>query len=119
VVIKGQSYGKQFMFGRGAGGHPTASAVLSDIMAHGYNYRYEYKKRNYADKPAYTTSQNIKIYLRYSSEKDRRLFPFSHEYERYYGERYNYVIGDVRLADLLKIRDELPGRDIVIATQNY
>jgi homoserine dehydrogenase len=119
VVIKGQSYGKQFMFGRGAGGHPTASAVLSDIMAHGYNYRYEYKKRNYADKPAYTTSQNIKIYLRYRSEEDRRLFPFSHEYERYYGETYNYVIGEVRLSELLKIRDELPGRDIFIATQNY
>lgn len=33
VVIKGQYYDKQFMFGRGAGGFPTASAVLSDITA--------------------------------------------------------------------------------------
>ena len=41
VVIKGLFYDKQFMFGRGAGGHPTGSAVLSDITACGYNYRYE------------------------------------------------------------------------------
>ena len=33
VVIKGLFYDKQFMFGRGAGGYPTGSAVLSDITA--------------------------------------------------------------------------------------
>ncbi len=119
VVIKGQSYGKQFMFGRGAGGHPTASSVLSDIMARAHNYRYEYKKRNYTEKPEYTTSQNIKVYLRYTTEDDRRLFPFTKEYERYYGEKYNYVIGDIQLSKLLEIKDELFKRDIFIATQNY
>lgn len=35
---------KQFFYGKGAGGHPTASAVLSDISALIYRYRYEYKK---------------------------------------------------------------------------
>ena len=40
VVIKGLFYGKQFMFGRGAGGHLTGSAVLSDITACAYNYRW-------------------------------------------------------------------------------
>jgi homoserine dehydrogenase len=33
-----------FFKGKGAGAFPTASAVLSDISALGYNYRYEYKK---------------------------------------------------------------------------
>ncbi|HEX2683202.1 MAG TPA: homoserine dehydrogenase, partial [Ferruginibacter sp.] len=33
-----------FFKGRGAGAFPTASAVLSDISALGYDYRYEYKK---------------------------------------------------------------------------
>ncbi len=119
VVIKGQSYGKQFMFGRGAGGHPTASAVLSDIMARAHNYRYEYKKRNYTEKPSYTTGQNIKIYMRYSSEEDRALLPFSCEYEKYYGEKYNYVIGEVELSKLIDIKEECLKRDIFIATQNY
>ncbi|MBX2907483.1 MAG: homoserine dehydrogenase [Taibaiella sp.] len=34
----------QFLCGKGAGGYPTASAVLSDLSALRYNYRYEYKK---------------------------------------------------------------------------
>jgi homoserine dehydrogenase len=34
----------QFFEGRGAGAHPTASAVISDISALSYNYAYEYKK---------------------------------------------------------------------------
>ena len=34
----------QFLCGKGAGGYPTASAVLSDLSALKYNYRYEYKK---------------------------------------------------------------------------
>jgi homoserine dehydrogenase len=35
---------KHFFKGRGAGAFPTASAVLSDISALRYNYKYEYKK---------------------------------------------------------------------------
>lgn len=34
----------QFLCGKGAGGYPTASAVLSDLSALRYDYRYEYKK---------------------------------------------------------------------------
>ena len=43
------------MFGKGAGSLPTASSILSDIMARLNNYRYEYKKMNYIEKPDYTT----------------------------------------------------------------
>ena len=35
---------KHFFKGKGAGAFPTASAVLSDISALRYNYKYEYKK---------------------------------------------------------------------------
>ncbi|MCP9751834.1 homoserine dehydrogenase [Ferruginibacter sp. HRS2-29] len=35
---------KHFFKGRGAGAYPTAAAVLSDIAALRYNYKYEYKK---------------------------------------------------------------------------
>lgn len=35
---------KQFFSGKGAGSFPTASAVLSDLSALRYGYRYEYKK---------------------------------------------------------------------------
>jgi homoserine dehydrogenase len=35
---------KHFFKGKGAGAFPTASAVLSDVSALRYNYKYEYKK---------------------------------------------------------------------------
>lgn len=35
---------QQFFYGKGAGRYPTASAVLSDISAYKYGYKYEYKK---------------------------------------------------------------------------
>ncbi|MBK8608958.1 MAG: homoserine dehydrogenase [Chitinophagaceae bacterium] len=35
---------QHFFKGKGAGAFPTASAVLSDISALGYDYKYEYKK---------------------------------------------------------------------------
>lgn len=47
VVIESSLADKQFFYGKGAGGFPTASAVLSDLSALRYNYKYEYKKLNY------------------------------------------------------------------------
>jgi len=47
VIIESSLADKQFFYGKGAGGFPTASAVLSDLSALRYNYRYEYKKLHY------------------------------------------------------------------------
>lgn len=44
VVIGGELSDEQFFYGKGAGRYPTSSAVLSDISAYGYQYRYAYKK---------------------------------------------------------------------------
>jgi homoserine dehydrogenase len=45
VVIESGFADRQFFYGKGAGSFPTASAVLSDIAALRYQYRYEYKKK--------------------------------------------------------------------------
>lgn len=66
VVIRGECYDRQFMFGKGAGGLPTASSILSDITARRYDYRYEYKKMSYAGRPDYSTDVPLKVYIRYS-----------------------------------------------------
>jgi len=47
VVIESGFADKQFFYGKGAGSFPTASAVLSDISALRYGYKYEYKKLYY------------------------------------------------------------------------
>ncbi len=115
VVIKGECYDKQFMFGRGAGGFPTGSSVLSDITARSHDYRYEYKKRNQYRKMEYTTDVDIKLYVRYRDEADTALFRFKEVTERYYSKDYSFVVGVISLADLVAIKDELPKRNIFIA----
>lgn len=115
VVIKGLFYDKQFMFGRGAGGHPTGSAVLSDITACAYNYRYEYKKRNDSVLPVYTTDHTFRVYFRYKSAEQRNLLHFSKVREQYSSEEYNYIVGDVTIANLKAHQEELRTADCFVA----
>jgi homoserine dehydrogenase len=115
VVIKGECYGKQFMFGKGAGGYPTGSSVLSDITARLHDYRYEYKKRHGATHFFYTDDCTFRLYLRYSREEDLALFPFESITERYWSDTYKFVIGEIRLANLVHIKEEIVKRDVFIA----
>ena len=115
VVIKGKFYDKQFMFGRGAGGHPTGSAVLSDIMACFYNYRYEYKRMIGRKPVEYTDDVLVRVYLRYSNAEDRALFEFDSIEEQYISDDYKYLVGHISLANLHKIAAQIRERDLFIA----
>jgi homoserine dehydrogenase len=114
VVIKGVAYDKQFMFGKGAGGHPTGSAVLSDITALAHHYRYEYKKANYFGGFKYFKEGEIEIYLRYSDPEVLRYFDFKSVSEEYRGPRYNYKIGFIKLNQLIEIKEKIRQMDIFI-----
>ena len=103
------------MFGRGAGGYPTGSAVLSDITACLYDYKYEYKKRNDSQLPEYTTDHSFRVYYRYSNLSDLALVKFDSIDEEYKSAGYNYVIGCVSLQSLLDVNEELRKRNIFIA----
>jgi homoserine dehydrogenase len=72
VVIESSFADKQFFYGKGAGSFPTASAVLSDISALRYQYKYEYKKL-YHHQPHELSND---IYLRvYVSFEDLAFIP--------------------------------------------
>ena len=118
VVIQGEAYDKQFMFGKGAGGQPTGSAVLSDITARQHNYKYEYKKQKYFTIPKYSTNHKLKIYLRYTNSEELNYFVFEEINERYSSEQNSYVIGTIKLDNLIKIKDTLPKLDVFIAYLN-
>ena len=115
VVIRGECYDRQFMFGKGAGSLPTASSILSDIMARQHDYRYEYKKMNYADRPAYTTDILLRIYARYTDTPVPAILPFETIHEQYFSSECNYLIGDVKLSALIEHRAELNGKDLFLA----
>ena len=116
VVIKGLFYYKQFMFGQGAGGHPTGSAVLSDITARLYDYKYEYKKLHSDHHPVYTTDFSLRIYYRYTHEEDLQLLHFENIEESYTSKTHRYVVGHVRMAELVAKSEQLRKADVFMAS---
>lgn len=114
VVIRGECYDRQFMFGKGAGSLPTASSILSDVMARRYNYKYEYKKMTYADRPAYTTDVELCVYVRYAQSDVVAKLPFTHIREQYTSESHNYVVGEIMLSQLMAQREFLEADDIFL-----
>lgn len=116
VVIKGLFYDKQFMFGRGAGARPTSSAVLSDITACLYDYRYEYKKMHHSGAlPVYSDDITFRVYVRYNDPVDLGLLHFEEVSESYSSPGYNYIVGRVSLSSLHAARQALHSRGIFLA----
>jgi homoserine dehydrogenase len=114
VIAEAAFADKQFFCGKGAGGHATGSAVLSDISANSYGYRYEYKKYQQGTVSNYTRNFRLEIYLRYKNEKDKELFGFEEVSEYFSGRLYKYVIGLVNLEKLYSLREQLAGLDVFI-----
>lgn len=115
VVIRGECYDRQFMFGKGAGALPTASSILSDVMARRHGYRYEYKKMGYMNRPAYSTDVVLRVYLRYPGRDYLDGIPFLNICEMHLSEDFNYVMGDIRLSDLLACREQLSDPRVFLA----
>jgi len=103
------------MFGKGAGGFPTGSAVLSDISARFHNYRYEYKKLNFFTPPAYTTDVTLELFIRYHDMVDLSIFDIYELIERYNGPEHRWVIAKVKLSTLIKVKDLIPKLNLFIA----
>jgi homoserine dehydrogenase len=78
VIIESGLADKQFFSGKGAGSFPTASAVLSDLSALRYGYKYEYKKRNSLQTPVLSEDFYLRVYVSF----DRLLQVPHHLFER-------------------------------------
>ena len=116
VVIRGECYDRQFMFGKGAGSLPTASSILSDVMARLHGYRYEYKKMGFAGRPVYSTDIDLRVYVRYSATAEVTTLPWKRIHEQYFStDAGNYIIGDISLGDLMARRDLLSAPDVFVA----
>lgn len=66
IIIESGLADKQFFSGKGAGSFPTASAVLSDLSALRYDYKYEYKKLNSATDAQLTNDFFVKVYVSFN-----------------------------------------------------
>ena len=115
VVVEAAFSDKQFLMGKGAGSHPTGSAVLSDISACGYGYVYEYKKVRQGNLPVFTNNTEVTVFLRYTKGTDISFLPFSEVNETFSGKGYAYQTGKVNLDDLWQNRERLIQSGVFIA----
>lgn len=99
VVIESSFADKQFFYGKGAGSFPTASAVLSDISALRYDYRYEYKKLYYHNPPDLTDDFYVRTYLSFDEWKNIPREKFEWIEEWHAGER-KYLSGVLHFSNL-------------------
>lgn len=104
VLVKAAFADEQFFYGKGAGGHPTGSAVLSDIAALRYDYKYEYKKHLESQEVSYTTNYDIKVYFRYEDEDVLENISFINISERFYSDEHKYVIGTINIQEIIDKR---------------
>ena len=114
VVIRGECYDRQFMFGKGAGSLPTASSILSDVTARHHDYRYEYKKMSYDQRPVYTDDVTLRVYIRHREQTLPDGVVFTKITESYVSENGCYTVGDISLATLRANRTLLDNPDIFI-----
>ncbi|MDQ3110888.1 MAG: homoserine dehydrogenase [Bacteroidota bacterium] len=113
IEVEGAFSCTQTFTGKGAGSHPTGSAVLSDISALTYNYRYSYKKlkklkrtlgENYKGADLLETDFSIRVYIRFSEQKELEGIEIRNIVEEYRSPGMNFTIADVGFNSLYKFR---------------
>ena len=100
VVIESSFADKQFFYGKGAGSFPTASAVLSDISALRYDYRYEYKKLYHHQPGELTDDFYIRTYISYQDIATIPKHEFEWIEEYHSGQERSWFIGVIHFTKL-------------------
>ncbi len=95
---------EHFFKGRGAGAFPTASAVLSDISALGYNYKYEYKKIYHQTDTELSNDFYLKVFISTGeiSKIDKDSFEWIEEWHNEF--KHSWCIGVIH-AEKLAVTD--------------
>ena len=88
VLVEGEFSGTQFFMGRGAGSYPTGAAVLSDVSALSYGYRYAFKKHSQKIHYGFTNDVSLPVFISSTTKADidsvslieETIFPASENY---------------------------------------
>ena len=100
VVLESSFADKQFFYGKGAGSFPTASAVLSDIAALRYDYKYEYKKLYHHQPNELSDDFYVRIYISFSDLKYVPKEKFEWIEEWHSDAERSYLVGVIPFAEL-------------------
>ncbi len=102
VTVEGAFAEKQLFVGKGAGSYPTGSAVLSDISALTYDYRYEYKKLHQENKLSFTNDAVAEVVVSFTNPSQVSVADFEKFIGGYQSSGQQNMQGLVRLE---KIRE--------------
>ncbi len=100
VVIESGFADKQFFYGKGAGSFPTASAVLSDISALRYQYKYEYKKLYHHTPHQLSDEFYVRAYVSFDNIKYIPKDKFEWIEEWHAMEERKYLVGVISFKEL-------------------
>lgn len=100
VILESKLADQQFLYGKGAGRFPTSSAVISDISALSYDYRYEYKKLSRKEKYALTNNYFLKLYVGFSNWTEVNKWDFEQVLEFHSTDERQYITGIIHVDKL-------------------
>ncbi len=112
VQLEAKYAGKQFLKGRGAGSHPTGSAVWADVSAALKGYKYTYPKLKPA--PAAPATNTLQLYIR--SKGDFPIPDIKWEEVVSFGVSHEAVqlVGVVKKEELLRHQATLESRSTFV-----
>lgn len=102
VQLQGAFADKQLFVGKGAGSYPTGSAVLSDISALTYDYRYEYKKVHQLPKNTFSDDWSIEAFVRFPQGTRVSIGDFEKFQAGYAASGHHYMLGE---ADFSRLKE--------------
>lgn len=113
VEVENNFRDKQLLVGKGAGAHPTGSAVLSDISALTYGYKYGYRKLKKKLNEGVENFGNLvdqdftlKVYIRYNNKELLKKLEIKDVYEEFSSKENSYIVADVNFKSLFNVMDD-------------
>lgn len=107
VSVKAAFADQQLFYGKGAGGHPTGAAVLSDVAALRYDYRYEYKKYHHDRKLKLKNDHILPVYIRYNNDDLINKLNFEFVAEQHKSMDLKYILGGIKISELMAKKQEI------------
>ncbi|WP_298776814.1 homoserine dehydrogenase [uncultured Empedobacter sp.] len=100
VLIGSSLSDEQFLYGKGAGRFPTSSAVLSDISALKYDYKYSIRKYENQHEGIFNQNGKKRVYIGFENQTDDVSSFFEEIEERYQSKNYNHIVGVIDIEKL-------------------
>jgi homoserine dehydrogenase len=100
VVIESSFADQQFFYGKGAGSFPTASAILSDLSALRYDYKYEYKKLYHHESTQLCNDFFLEVYVSFNSIRHIPTEQFAVIKQGHKRQERSYIVGIISFMTL-------------------